>query len=153
MNDKKLFWGRVIPLVSKFKWLTPDDEDSSRWVIKLLHRYQESYYEKNRSVTPVKIPSPLSAEECYYAVYALIDLWGISTEEQGKIITRINKAFYQKTFRKNLSIQKNRKDISEEHQKRLDTLVKFYRSDRMSVIEMLIDDRLRGVETRISKYK
>ncbi|HFE2857367.1 TPA: hypothetical protein ACF239_005286, partial [Klebsiella pneumoniae] len=153
LNDKKLFWGEAIPLLSKFKWLTPDDEDSSRWIIKLLGGYQKSYCEGNRSVTPVKIPSPLSAEECYYTVYALIDLWKIPTDYQDKIITRINKAFYQKTFRKNLSIQKNRKDISEEHQKRLDTLVKFYRSDRMSVIEMLIDDRLRGVETRISKYK
>ncbi|TCZ55847.1 hypothetical protein [Klebsiella grimontii] len=97
MNDKKLFWGRAIPQLSKFKWLTPDDEGSSRWIIKLLGGYQKSYYEDNRSVTPVKIPSPLSAEECYYTVYALIDLWQIPTDYQDKVVTKINKAFYQKT--------------------------------------------------------
>ena len=82
--------------MSKFKWLTPDDEGSSRWIIKLLGGYQKSYYEDNRSVTPVKIPSPLIAEECYYTVYALMDLWQIPTDYQDKVVTKINKAFTKK---------------------------------------------------------
>ncbi|MBL5926046.1 hypothetical protein [Enterobacter asburiae] len=59
----------------------------------------------------------------------------------------MNKAFYQKTFRKKQAARKGRDTLSEEHADMLALLVEYYRTDNMSVLEMLIDDRFRGLDT------
>jgi|GEM_PF-870826 len=143
------FWRKHAIHLTRFKWLAADDTDTCVWAYRSLIKYQQAYLpETESSLSPVKIPSPISPEEAFHAFYALLDLWEIDNEIQKRVIGKLNKAFYQKTFRKKQSVRKGREILSAEHTERLAFLVNFYRSDKASVIEMLIDDRVRGIEAR-----
>ena len=81
----------------------------------------------------------------------MLDLWSADDDLQQKAVKKINKAFYQKNFRRKLSEKRERESISDTHKERLYFLVKFYKSDKISVIERLLDERVQGIETRLSR--
>ncbi|WP_146745755.1 hypothetical protein V1599_20940 [Enterobacter sp. ECC-175] len=142
-------WRKYAIRLTRFKWLTPDDADTSVWAYRSLVKYQQAFTsETDNPLCPVMLPSPVNAEEAFNTFYALLDLWEINNKIQQDTIRKLNKAFYQKTFRKKQAARKGRDTLSEEHADKLAFLVEFYRTDNMSVLEMLIDDRFRGLDTR-----
>ncbi|HID8810541.1 TPA: hypothetical protein ACXIV6_004469 [Enterobacter roggenkampii] len=142
-------WRKNAIHLTRFKWLTPDDTDTCVWAYRSLVKYQQAFIaEGNNPLCPVMLPSPVNAEEVFHTFYALLDLWDIDTEILRGTCKKLNKAFYQKTFRKKQASRKGRDTLSEEHAEKLAFLVEFYRTDNMSVLEMLIDDRFRGLDTR-----
>ncbi|WP_324285001.1 hypothetical protein Q5384_20380 [Enterobacter ludwigii] len=144
-------WRKYAIRLIRFKWLTPDDADNCVWAYHSLVKYQQDFIsESDNPLCPVILPSPVNAEEAFHTCYALLDLWEINNKTQQETIRKLNKAFYQKTFRKKQAARKGRDTLSEEHAGKLAFLVDYYRSDNTSVLEMLIDDRYRGLETRIN---
>lgn len=138
-------WRDGINSQKKIKWLIPENEDVCKWAYSYLKKYCG-----DTSNFP-SIPSPLGVEEMYHAFYAMIDLWLVQPEKIDAFTLKINKAFYQKTFRKKQAEKKGRSVLSEKHEERLLFLVSYYKSERAAVLEMLIDDRIRGIETKLSK--
>lgn len=149
--EKMLYWRKHAVQLTKFKWLNPEETETCLWAFLYIKKYQEETACNNNSLNPVNLPAPLNSEEVYHTFYAMLDLWEVANETQQKAITKINKAFYQKNFRRKQAAKRGREDISKEHVERLDSLVRYYRSDKASVIEMLIDERLRGIETKLSR--
>lgn len=143
-------WRKEAINLPRFKWLRPEDSETCIWAYRSLKKYQQIHSSEIKTpLSPVQIPSPVNSEETFHTFYALLDLWNIDNEIRMMVIGKLNKAFYQKSFRRKQAALKGREEISEEHQERLAFLVKYFRSDKASVIEMLIDDRVKGIETTI----
>ncbi|WDC29440.1 hypothetical protein PS043_21735 [Escherichia albertii] len=65
----------------------------------------------------------------------MLDLWSADDDLQQKAVKKINKAFYQKNFRRKLSEKRERESISDTHKERLDFLVKFYKSNKYLLLK------------------
>lgn len=143
-------WRKYAINLNRFKWLNPEDSDNCVWAYRSLKKYQQDYHtEESNPLNPVTLPSPVNSEEAFHTFYALLDLWEVGNDTQAKAIAKLKKAFYQKTFRQKQAARKGREDLSDEHVKKLAFLVNYYRSDKTSVIEMLIDDRVRGINAKV----
>lgn len=141
------FWRKHATRLTRFKWLQNEGNDIAVWAYHAMLKYQQNHKSTdNDPLNPVAIPHPVNAEEALHSFYALLDLWKIDNEIQKNTITKINKAYYQRTFRKKQAVMKGREEISDEHSKKLSFLASHYHSDKISVLEMLIEDRMRGIE-------
>lgn len=148
------FWQKNAMNVTRMKWLDQEDAETCMWAYHSLRKHQDaSQKTADHPPYPVQLPSPINPEEAFHTFYAMLDLWGISNEEQQQICKKIDKAFYQKSFRRKQSAKKERKEFSEEHLERLNFLVKYYGADRTTVLERLIDDRINGIKTRADENR
>ncbi|MGL5455528.1 MAG: hypothetical protein ACRDB3_11615 [Citrobacter telavivensis] len=154
LEEKKIYWKNHVVFLVRFKWLTPEDIEVCRWAYSYIQNFQkENAPDNSSSLDPVQIPAPLNVEEMFHAVYGLIDLWKDGKGIQSQLITKMKKAHYQKKFRKKLAAKRGREEISEVHKERLESLARFYRTDKASVLEMLIDERTKGLEVMLSRRR
>lgn len=147
LTSRLNFWRKYAISLTRFKWLSVEFGDICVWAYHSLKKYHLDHHkEENTPLNPVNIPPPVNPEEAFHTFYALLDLWDIDSGNQEKTIAKLNKAFYQKTFRKKQAARKGGEVLSDEHIKRLEFLVSYYRSDKTAILEMLIDDRVRGID-------
>ncbi|EKL6979363.1 hypothetical protein PSI64_000144 [Escherichia coli] len=152
LYERLVFWRANEHQRIKLRWLNEDNDEVCIWAYNYINKFQKEHGSNTGSqLDPVQIPEPLNSVETYHAVYAMLDLWSANDDLQQKAVKKLNKAFYQKNFRRKLSEKRERESISDTHKERLDFLVEFYKSDKISVIERLIDERVQGIETRLSR--
>ena len=151
LYDRLVFWRANDHQQVKLRWLTQDHTDICTWAYNYIKKFQKEHASgEGNKLDPVHIPEPLNSVETFHSIFAMLDLWVASDEIQQKAIRKINKAFYQKNFRRKQSEKRERESISDAHEERLNFLAEFYKSDKMSVIERLIDERVQGIEVRLS---
>lgn len=152
LNDFYIFWRKINPGLINVSWLKVDDEDGCYWAYKYIKAHQESTKpDSNNKLWPVNIPNPLSAEEAYLSFYVMSDLWGSDFSASVELIRRMSKSWGQRIYRKKLSTKKNLLEISDEHKEKLSFLSDFYKKDKTQVIEMLIEERTKGIEVRLAQ--
>jgi hypothetical protein len=151
LYDRLVFWRANDHQQVKLRWLTQDHTDICTWAYNYIKKFQKEHASgEGNKLDPVHIPEPLNSVETFHSIFAMLDLWVASDEIQQKAIRKINKAFYQKNFRRKQSEKRERESISDAHEECLNFLAEFYKSDKMSVIERLIDERVQGIEVRLS---
>ncbi|RNV96164.1 MULTISPECIES: hypothetical protein [Enterobacteriaceae] len=152
LYDRLVFWRANDHQQVKLRWLTQDHTDVCTWAYNYIKKFQKEHASgEGNKLDPVQIPEPLNSVETFHSIFAMLDLWSAGDEIQEKAIRKINKAFYQKNFRRKQSEKRERDSISDAHKDRLNSLAEFYKSDKISVIERLIDERVQGIEVRLSR--
>lgn len=152
LYDRLVFWRANDHQQVKLRWLTQDHTDVCTWAYNYIKKFQKEHASgEGKKLDPVQIPEPLNSVETFHSIFAMLDLWSAGDEIQAKAIRKINKAFYQKNFRRKQLEKRGRDSISDAHEERLNSLAEFYKSDKISVIERLIDERVQGIEVRLSR--
>lgn len=152
INNQLILWRKAQKDIIQVDWVTPENEKDSLWAYNYIKDYQiKNKISENDNFFPVNIPTPLSAEEVCLSFYALHDLWNTTLEKSKEVNERMLKTHNQSVWRRNNAEKKMLSQISDVNCEKLKFLSEHYKITEMDVLNILIEDRFKGVSMTINK--